>query len=152
MGPDELMAPLQVSPWWYVVAAAVLLAALANLFAPLLRAAAGSDPHRTKGTRIPIPVRTTYLSRIDVVESELNAGEADVRDSATELARIVRDFAGDAWGIKAEHLTYRDAAIAGLDDLAESLSGLYLAEFAEDDPTDLTPQIASTRKLVERWS
>lgn len=42
MGPAELVAPLQLSAWWYVAACAVLLAAVLNLFAPLLRAAAGS--------------------------------------------------------------------------------------------------------------
>ena len=39
-----------------------------------------------------------------------------------------------------------------LDDLADSLWGLYEAEFAEDEATDLSPQIAEARKLVARWS
>ncbi|TSI14136.1 hypothetical protein [Brevibacterium aurantiacum] len=150
MGPAELVGPLQISVWWYVAAAVVLLAAALNLFAPLLRAAAGSG--MKSRPRIPIPVRSTYMSRIGAVESKLDAGEADVRDSARELAKIVREFAHHAWGVKAEHLTYRDAAVAGLDDLAESLSGLYEAEFAEDDADDLGPQIAGARKLVTRWS
>ncbi|MDN5806087.1 MAG: hypothetical protein L0J17_00560 [Brevibacterium sp.] len=150
MGPAELVGPLQISVWWYVAAGVVLLAALLNLFAPLLRAAAGSGI-KTR-PRIPIPVRSTYMSRIAQVESKLGAGETDVRDSAHELAKIVREFARDAWGVKAEHLTYRDAAVAGLDDLADSLSGLYTAEFAEDDANDLGPQIAGARKLVTRWS
>ena len=150
MGPAELVGPLQISVWWYVAAGAVLLAAVLNLFAPLLRVAAGSAVK--SHPRIPIPVRSTYMSRIAEVESKLGAGEADVRDSARELAKIVREFARHAWGVKAEHLTYRDAAVAGLDDLAESLSGLYEAEFAEDDAGDLGAQIADARKLVTRWS
>lgn len=150
MGPAELVGPLQISVWWYVAAGVVLLAVLLNLFAPLLRAAAGSAVKSRP--RIPIPVRSTYMSRITGVESKLGAGETDVRDSARELAKIVREFARDAWGVKAEHLTYRDAAVAGLDDLAESLSSLYEAEFAEDETSDLRPQIAGVRKLVARWS
>ena len=150
MGPAELVGPLQLSVWWYVAASAVLLAAVLNLFAPLLRAAAGSGAKSRP--RIPIPVRSTYMSRISAVESKLGDGDVGVRDSARELAKIVREFARDAWGVKAEHLTYRDAAMAGLDDLAESLSGLYEAEFAEDDAHDLGPQIAGARKLVTRWS
>ncbi|WP_009881970.1 hypothetical protein [Brevibacterium aurantiacum] len=150
MGPAELVAPLQLSAWWYVAACAVLLAAVLNLFAPLLRAAAGSSAK--SGPRIPIPVRSTYMSRIAAVESKLGDGDVGVRDSARDLAKIVREFARDAWGVKAEHLTYRDAAVAGLDDLAESLSGLYEAEFAEDEAHDLGPQIAGARKLVTRWS
>lgn len=150
MGPAELVGPLQISVWWYVAAGVVLLAALLNLFAPLLRAAAGSS--EKSRPRIPIPVRSTYMSRIAGVESKLAAGEADVRDSARELAKVLREFARDAWGVKAEHLTYRDAAVAGLDDLAESLSSLYAAEFAEDDANDLGPQIAGARKLVALWS
>ncbi|MDN5586498.1 hypothetical protein SAMN04489751_3094 [Brevibacterium sandarakinum] len=150
MGPDELVGPLQISVWWYVAAGVVLLASLLNLFAPLLRAAAGSG--MKSRPRIPIPVRSTYMSRIAQVESKLGAGETDVRDSARDLAKIVREFARDAWGVRAEHLTYRDAAVAGLDDLAESLSSLYAAEFAEDDANDLGPQIAGARKLVTRWS
>ncbi len=150
MGPAELIGPLQISVWWYVAAAVILLAAFLNLFAPLLRAAAGS---RVKNRpRIPIPVRSTYMGRIAAVESKLTRGEADVRTAARELAKIVREFAGDAWGVKAEHLTYRDAAVAGLDDLAESLAGLYLAEFAEDETEDLSGQIAAARRLVTRWS
>nr|WP_278189977.1 hypothetical protein [Brevibacterium sp. ZH18] len=141
---------MQISVWWYVAAGVVLLAALLNLFAPLLRLAAGSVVKSRP--RIPIPVRSTYMTRVAEVESKLAAGDADVRDSARELAKIVREFARDAWGVKAEHLTYRDAAVAGLDDLAESLSSLYEAEFAEDDATDLHPQIAGVRKLVARWS
>lgn len=150
MGPAELVAPLQISPAWYVAVCLVLLIALSNLFAPLIRLAAGAT--EAAGPRIPIPVRSTYLSRISAVESGLSTESADVRESAQELATIVREFAHDAWGVKAEHLTYRDAAVAGLDDLANCLLGLYEAEFAEAEPTGLQPQIAEARKLVARWS
>ena len=146
MGPVELMGPLQISVWWYVAAAIVLLAALVNLFAPLLRAAAGATAKAQP--RIPIPVRSTYMTRI----ADLAAGETDVREGARTLAKIVREFARDAWGVRSEHLTYRDAAVAGLDDLADSLRGLYTAEFAEDGAEDLRAQIAEARKLVARWS
>ena len=145
MGPVELMGPLQISVWWYV-----LLAALVNLFAPLLRAAAGATAKAQP--RIPIPVRSTYMTRIADVEADLAAGETDVREGARTLAKIVREFARDAWGVRSEHLTYRDAAVAGLDDLADSLRGLYTAEFAEDGAEDLRAQIAEARKLVARWS
>lgn len=150
MGPAELVGPLELSPWWYLAAGLILLAAVLNLFAPLIRVAAGSTVKSRP--RIPIPVRSTYMSRIAEVEGQLSTGEADVRDSARDLAKIVREFAGDAWGVKAEHLTYRDAAVAGLDDLADSLSGLYEAEFAEVEAEDLREQIAGARKLVTRWS
>ncbi|GAA3827603.1 hypothetical protein KACC15558_04290 [Brevibacterium ammoniilyticum] len=150
MGPAELVGPLQISVWWYVAAAFVLLLALLNLFAPLLRAAAGATGRAQP--RIPIPVRSTYMSRISDVEANLAAGDTDVRESARQLAKIVREFARDAWGVRAEHLTYRDAAVAGLDDLADSLRGLYTAEFAEVESVDLAPQIAEARKLVARWS
>ena len=40
MGPAELVAPLQISPAWYVAVCFVLLIALSNLFAPLIRLAA----------------------------------------------------------------------------------------------------------------
>ena len=150
MGPAELVGPLELSPWWYLAAGLILLAAVLNLFAPLIRVAAGSTVKSRP--RIPIPVRSTYMSRIAEVETQLSRGEADVRDSARDLAKIVREFAGDAWGVKAEHLTYRDAAVAGLDDLADSLSGLYEAEFAEVEAGDLREQIAGARKLVTRWS
>lgn len=150
MGPAELIGPLEVSPAWYVAACFVLLLACGNLFAPLFRAAAGVTA--ADGPRIPIPVRSTYLSRISAVETGLTAESADVRKSAQQLATIVREFAHDAWGVKAEHLTYRDAAVAGLDDLAQCLLGLYEAEFAEAEPAGLQPQIAEARKLVARWS
>lgn len=150
MAPTELIGPLQLSVWWYVVAAAILLVAFVNLMAPLLRRAAGSTV--TQRPKIPIPVRSTYMSRITEVEKKLNSGEIDVRDSAKDLAKIVREFASDAWGVQAEHLTYRDAAVAGLPDLANSLSGLYEAEFAEDDADNLAPQIADARRLVTQWS
>jgi len=150
VGPAELVEPLELSPWWYLAAGLILLAAVLNLFAPLIRVAAGSTVKSRP--RIPIPVRSTYMSRIAEVETQLSTGEADVRDSARDLAKIVREFAGDAWGVKAEHLTYRDAAVAGLDDLADSLSGLYEAEFAEVETGDLREQIAGARKLVTRWS
>lgn len=150
MGPVELMGPLQISVRWYVAAAIVLLAALVNLFAPLLRAAAGATAKAQP--RIPIPVRSTYMTRIADVEADLAAGETDVREGARTLAKIVREFARDAWGVRSEHLTYRDAAVAGLDDLADSLRGLYTAEFAEDGAEDLRAQIAEARKLVARWS
>lgn len=150
MGPAELVGPLQISVWWYVAAAFVLLLALLNLFAPLLRAAAGATGRAQP--RIPIPVRSTYMSRISDVEANLASGDTDVRESARQLAKIVREFARDAWGVRAEHLTYRDAAVAGLDDLADSLRGLYTAEFAEVESVDLAPQIAEARKLVARWS
>ena len=92
------------------------------------------------------------MTRIADVEADLAAGETDVREGARTLAKIVREFARDAWGVRSEHLTYRDAAVAGLDDLADSLRGLYTAEFAEDGAEDLRAQIAEARKLVARWS
>lgn len=150
MGPAELIGPLEFSPAWYVAASFVLLLACGNLFAPLFRAAAGVTA--ADGPRIPIPVRSTYLSRISAVETGLTAESADVRESAQQLATIVREFAHDAWGVKAEHLTYRDAAVAGLDDLAQCLLGLYEAEFAEAEPAGLQSQIAEARTLVARWS
>ncbi|WP_209323443.1 hypothetical protein [Brevibacterium renqingii] len=150
MGPAELVAPLQISPAWYVAVSLVLLIALFNLFAPLIRLAAGAT--EAAGPRVPIPVRSTYLSRITTVETALGTESPDVRDAARQLAKVVRDFAHDAWGVKAEHLTYRDAAVAGLDDLAACLLGLYEAEFAETEPAGLRAQIADARKLVARWS
>ncbi|WP_166973057.1 hypothetical protein [Brevibacterium atlanticum] len=150
MGPAELVGPLQISPAWYVAVILALLIVAGNFFAPLIRLAAGATG--ASGPRIPIPVRSTYLSRISSVESDLETENADVRDSARTLAKIVRDFAHDAWGVKSEHLTYRDAAVAGLDDLAACLLGLYEAEFAETEPADLQAQIADARKLVARWS
>lgn len=150
MGPAELVGPLQISPAWYVAVWLVLLIVLLNLFAPLFRRAAGATG--ASGPRIPMPVRSTYLSRITAVETGLSADSADVRDSARQLAKIVREFAHDAWGVKAEHLTYRDAAVAGLDDLATCLLGLYEAEFAKTEPAGLQTQIADARKLVARWS
>lgn len=150
MGPAELVGPLEISSWWYLATALCLLVALLNLFAPLIRLAAGSTAG--SGPRIPIPVRSTYMSRIAKVETRLGSGEAEVRDSARDLARIVREFAHDAWGVQADHLTYRDAAVAGLDDLADSLAGLYEAEFAETETADLQAQITGARKLVSRWS
>nr|WP_246475707.1 hypothetical protein [Brevibacterium renqingii] len=127
-----------------------MLIALFNLFAPLIRLAAGAT--EAAGPRVPIPVRSTYLSRITTVETALGTESPDVRDAARQLAKVVRDFAHDAWGVKAEHLTYRDAAVAGLDDLAACLLGLYEAEFAETEPAGLRAQIADARKLVARWS
>jgi hypothetical protein len=150
VGPAELIGPLEISPAWYAAVCLVLLIVAGNYFAPLIRLAAGATG--ASGPRTPIPVRSTYLSRITAVESELNSQSADVRESARELAKIVRDFAHDAWGVKAEHLTYRDAAVAGLDDLAACLLGLYEAEFAEEEPDGLQPQIDDARKLVARWS
>lgn len=150
MGPAELVGPLEISNWWYLAAGLSLLVALLDLFAPLIRVAAGSTTHT--GPRIPIPVRSTYMSRIAEVETCLGSGETDVRESARDLAKIVREFAHDAWGVRADHLTYRDAAVAGLDDLAQSLAGLYEAEFAETETADLQPQITGARRLVSRWS
>ena len=83
MGPAELVAPLQISPAWYVAVCFVLLIALSNLFAPLIRLAAGAT--EAAGPRIPIPVRSTYLSRIATVETSLGSESADVRDSARQL-------------------------------------------------------------------
>jgi hypothetical protein len=150
VGPAELVGPLQISPAWYVAATLVLLIVLGNYFAPLFRLAAGATG--ASGPRVPIPVRSTYLSRIAAVETGLNTERPDVRDAARQLAKIVREFAHDAWGVKAEHLTYRDAAVAGLDDLAACLLGLYEAEFAKTEPAGLDAQIADARKLVARWS
>src|SRR5699024_9949356 len=121
-----------------------------SLCAPLIRLAAGATAGA--GPRIPLPVRSTYLSRIATVGTSLGSESADVRDSARQLAKIVRDFARDAWGVKAEHLTYRDAAVAGRDDLAAWLGGLYEAEFAATEPTDLQAQIVDARELVAKWS
>src|SRR5699024_7672392 len=115
-----------------------------------IRLAAGAT--EGAGPRIPIPVRSTYLSRIATVETSLGSESADVRDSARQLAKSVRGISREAWGVKAEPLTYSHTEGAELADRAACLRGLYEAEFAETEPTDPQAQIVDARELVAKWS
>ena len=148
----SLHPALGPSDWWY---AAVVFAGLAA--AVLLLWPVGARIYRAgllteRPTAVPARLRHTYLVTVDEVEKSWQAGELSDREVAHRLSEIVRDFARDAWNLNIGHMTLRELKAFRLGTVAEVVERLYADEFAREEPSTASAQLARVRGLVNRWS
>lgn len=146
--PDELIAPLHASDLWLVVTVLGILLAVLVGFLPLI----GHLRGRSDSTRaVPVHVRTRYRGLIDEIEERYRAGDLTTRTTAQELSSLLRDFAAEAWGATARHMTQREMREAGLAPLADAVARLYAAEFERDVPETAARELSVAREVITRW-
>lgn len=146
--PDELIAPLHASDLWLIFTGLAVLLAVLVAFVPLF-AALRRRPASPR--TVPVHVRTEYRKRIDAVEQRYRDGELTTRTTAQELSSLLRDFAGEAWGAKAKHMTQREMREAGIAPLADAVAALYAAEFDRDVPETAAQELRVAREVIDRW-
>lgn len=146
--PDELVPPLAASDLWIAAAVFGVLLAVFVAFLPLIGRLRG----RSVGPRtVPVHVRTRYGSLIDDVEARYRDGELTTKATAQELSALLRDFAAEAWGAKAKHMTQREMREAGIAPLADAVARLYAAEFERDVPETAAEELRVAREVITRW-
>lgn len=146
--PGELIPPLGASDFW--VAAAVFGSLLAVLvgFLPLIGRLRG---RATGPGSVPVHVRSRYRSLIDGIAERSASGDLTARATAQELSALLRDFAAEAWGASAKHMTQREMREAGLAPLADAVARLYAAEFERDAPETAAAELRAAREVITRW-
>jgi hypothetical protein len=146
--PDELIPPLHAADLWLVFTVLGVLLAVLIGFLPLI----GHLRGRADGVRaVPVHVRTRYRGLIDDIESRYRAGDLTTKTTAQELSALLRDFAAEAWGTKAKHMTQREMREAGLAPLADGVARLYAAEFERDVPETAARELEVAREVITRW-
>lgn len=146
--PGELIPPLGASDFWIAAAVfGVLLAVLVG-FLPLIGRLRG----RATGPRsVPVHVRSRYASLIDAIEERYASGDLTTKTTAQELSALLRDFASEAWGASAKHMTQRELREAGIAPLADAVARLYTAEFERDVPETAAEELRVAREVITRW-
>ncbi|MGO1398908.1 MAG: hypothetical protein ACTHVY_09765 [Brevibacterium yomogidense] len=146
--PGELIPPLGASDFWIAAAVfGVLLAVLVG-FLPLIGRLRG---HATGPRSVPVHVRSRYAALIDAIEERYASGDLTTRTTAQELSALLRDFASEAWGASAKHMTQREMREAGIAPLADAVSRLYTAEFERDVPETAAEELRVAREVITRW-
>lgn len=146
--PGDLIPPLGASDLWIVAAFFGILLAILAAFLPLIGRLRG----RPTGARaVPVHVRSRFTALIDDVESRYQSGDLTTKATAQELSALLRDFAAEAWGAKAKHMTLREMREAGLAPLADAVAALYAAEFDRDVPETAAEELRVAREVIARW-
>jgi hypothetical protein len=142
------------SPWWAVIAAALVLLVAAwyafVIWFPRWK-------HRPRGAAaIPEPapwqrqqrISEHYLAEIDRVERDYADGRVDVRAAHVRLAEIVRRYTLEARGIPTLPMTLQELRQARLPELAEVVQGLYPSEFGAEASGSVRGSAQAARRAV----
>jgi hypothetical protein len=154
LGGESFFPPVQYSPLWLVIGV-VLIALVAGwvLFVLLLTrrrpepyAFVGSIPQLTE------TVREAYLGRIDDVRRRYEAGAVGFSDAHHELSALVRSFAAEAQGVRAQYMTLDDLRRTPHRALAETVERLYPGAFSGTAGGRIDDAVHRANELVRTWN
>jgi hypothetical protein len=153
-GGSGFFPPVQYSPVWLVIGV-VILAVIAGwyLFVMLLTRRR-PEPVNLVGSipELTTTVREAYLTRIDEVGWRYRNGSVGFSDAHHELSALVRSFAAEARGIRAQYMTLDDLRATPHADLAETVEALYPGAFSGESRGSIDDATARARLLVDEWN
>jgi len=147
--------PVQFSPLWLFIGAGILLLILGWYVFVLLstrrrRLPVTGDPFA--GIPLPGPaLRDTYLGLVDDVVRAHADGTLDFREAHQRLSLIVREFAAQARGIRAQYMTLEDLRASQLTPLSSTVGELYPGAFSGQDAGSVEVAADRARRLVREW-
>lgn len=153
-GDNGYYAPVQYTILWPVlglVLIALVIAWYVWMLRHVRRRARGSAP---KPVAAPSPsvLRERYLGLIGEIEQEHADGVLSTRRAHQRLGGILRMYAHESSGVRAQVMTLADLDRAGLVPLTRAVSAYYPVEFREAE-TGSVPEAASlARQVVTTWS
>jgi hypothetical protein len=153
-GGESFYPPVQYSPLWFLLGAGILILILAWYLVLFFS---------TRATRRPpmivdgIPaltetVRDTYVARIDDVGRRYSTGQVSFSGAHHELSALVRTFAAESRGVRAQFMTLEDLRHTPHRTLAETVGTLYPGAFSGDERGSVEAAIARARELVRTWN
>lgn len=96
-------------------------------------------------------LRESYLGLIDEVERANREGALSSREAHQRLGLLVREFAAQVRGVRAQYMTLEDLRATPLGPLAETVGELYPGSFAGEESTTVSLAAGRARKLVGEW-
>lgn len=153
-GEGVFYPPVQYSPLWVVLGVvAVALVAGWYLFV-LLLTRRRRPPVELVGSLVELTtsVRGSYLARIDDVARRYQHGDVDLPQAHHELSALVRSFAAQSRGVRAQYMTLDDLRRTPHRELAEVVERLYPGAFGGDNRGDVADAAARASELVRSWN
>jgi hypothetical protein len=97
-------------------------------------------------------MREGYLASIDDVGRRYSAGDIGYSDAHHQLSALVRAFAADARGVRAQYMTLDDLRHTPHAALAETVERLYPGAFSGRTDGSIDEATARASELVRRWN
>lgn len=153
-GDNGYYAPVQYTILWPVIGL-VLIALVIAWYVWMLR----HVRRRARGTAprpVPPPsastLRDRYLGLIREIEQEHASGSLSTRRAHQRLGGILRMYAHESSGVRAQVMTLADLDRAGLVPLTRAVSAYYPVEFREAETGSVPDAAALARQVVTTWS
>ncbi|MGG7466470.1 hypothetical protein [Plantibacter sp. YIM 135347] len=105
----------------------------------------------TRQTPSPATLRVRYLGLIDEIEHDFGAGALSTRKAHQKLGLIVRMYAHESSGVRAQVMTLDDLNQAKLFPVARAVSSYYPAEFREAESGSVHDAAEMARQVVTTW-
>lgn len=150
----EFFPPVQYSPGWILLSLLILVLIAAWIVFVLVLTRRRPVPVQVSQ---PFPgltasVRETYLASIDDVGRRYAHGQVAFSEAHHELSALVRSFAADARGVRAQYMTLDDLKSTPHHDLAETVEQLYPGAFSGETGGSIDQAAARASELVRRWN
>jgi hypothetical protein len=97
-------------------------------------------------------VREAYLARIDDVRRRYDTGAVGFSDAHHELSALVRSFASEAQGVRAQYMTLDDLRRTPHRALAETVERLYPGAFSGTRAGRIDDAVHRANELVRTWN
>jgi hypothetical protein len=150
----DFFPPVRYSPFWLLLVVLILVGIVAWVVFVLVLTRRRAVP---VSVAQPLPgltpgVREGYLASIDDVGRRYAAGAIGFSDAHHQLSALVRAFAAQARGIRAQYMTLDDLRRTPHADLAQTIEQLYPGAFSGETAGSIDDATARASELVRRWN
>jgi hypothetical protein len=154
MPAADLFPPVQYSPLWAVLGVVVVLLVIGwVVFVLTLTRRRVEPPQFVPGlAELSITVRQRYLSAVDDVGRRYKHGEVGFSDAHHELSALVRSFAAESRGVRAQYMTLDDLRSTPHHALAETIESLYPGAFSGTADGSIAEATHRASELVRTWN
>ncbi|CAN5325104.1 hypothetical protein BH11ACT2_BH11ACT2_11550 [soil metagenome] len=155
MADNGYFPPVQYSPIWLIIGVGLIVLVVAWIIVLLVitrRRPQAEAANPLAGLPAdPVALRASYVSLIDEVAVAHARGALDFRQAHQRLSLIVRQFAGEARGIRAPYMTLEDLRALRLTPLSSTIGQLYPGAFSGQETGSVDTAVARARHLVSEW-
>lgn len=156
----KLQMPVGFDIRWFLPAAAGALLAAFLLWMLRTRKAAGPAPQTAAGGGAPdfsgetaaVPLEEKYLLILEALRKEYGAGKVDEREACQQLSRIMRAFASEKTGQRADRATLSEIRGMNMPSLEKLIGVYYEPEFAENAGIDVNASIDQAEEVIKLWN
>jgi len=154
LGGQSFFPPVQYSPLWLVIGVMLVVLVAGWILFVLLLTRRRPEPYEFAGSipQLTETVREAYLARIDDVRRRYDTGAVGFSDAHHELSALVRSFASEAQGVRAQYMTLDDLRRTPHRALAETVERLYPGAFSGTRAGRIDDAVHRANELVRTWN